>query len=149
MKTRAPFSLAVGLLILLLGVVIFASSKQNQGPIKAFPATINRDCAPWDGAAFTVSIPYEAGSFINILIWQTPDIRLPSRFSFPDETMRLGNATFLLRYSYSVPLAGTVFFWRVEQGSPVEGRFDLVTEAGQRLKGTFKAEWGNEVAYCG
>jgi len=76
-------------------------------------------------------------------------MKLPVTFRFPDPTGRVGNATFLLRYSYSVQLTGKVFFWRVEQGSPVEGRFDFLTEAGQQLKGKFRAEWGNEVAYCG
>lgn len=149
MKTRAPFFIAIGLLILIASITWFTFLTPNQEPAQVFSATINRDCAPWDGAAFIASIPYEASSFINISIWQSPDIKLPATFAFPDETVTIGNAAFLLQDSEPAPLTGTVFFWRVEQGSPVEGRFDLVTEAGQRLKGRFRAEWGNEVVYCG
>jgi len=149
MKPRTSFAIAIGLLILILSITWYTFSTPNQEPAQIFPATINRDCAPWDGSAFTVSIPHEAGSAINISIWQSPDIKLPVKFSFPDKSMRIGNATYLLRFSYSVQLTGTVFFWRVDRESPVEGEFDLLTEAGQRLKGKFKAEWGNEVVYCG
>lgn len=149
MNSRTQFFIAIGLLILVLGIPLFLLATQNQRPAPVFPATINRDCAPWDGAAFTVSIPYQPGTIINISIWRSPDIRQPVRFSFPDDTGQVGNATFLLRYSYSVQLIGRVFFSRVEQGIPVEGNFDLVTPAGQRLKGKFKAEWGNEIVYCG
>jgi hypothetical protein len=149
MKSRTPFLLASIFLILLSVIAIFTFSARNQEPLPVFPATINRDCAPWDGSAFTVAIPYDPGSFINISIWREPDIKLPARFSFPDESMRMGSASFLLRFSYSVELTGTVFFWHVEQGSPVEGRFDLRTEAGQRLTGKFHAEWGDQIAMCG
>ena len=149
MKPRTLFLITIGLLIIILGIAWISFLTRNQEPTQVFPATINRDCAPWDGAAFTVSIPYEAGSAIYISIWQSPDIKLPVKFSFPDESMRIGNATYLLRFSYSVQLTGTVSFWRVEQGIPVEGRFNLVTEAGQQLKGKFKAEWGNEIVYYG
>ena len=149
MKPRISLLIAIGLLILILGIAWFTFSTRNQAPIQVFPATINRDCAPLDGPAFTVSIPYDSGSIIYISIWQSPDIKLPVTFSFPDDIGGVGNATFLLRFSYSVNLTGKVFFWRVEQGSPVEGKFDLLTEAGQQLKGKFKAEWENQPVYCG
>ena len=149
MKSRTQYFILIGLIVFILGIALFTFSTRDQEPAQVFPATVNRDCAPWDGSAFTVSIPYEAGSVINISIWQSPDIKLAVKFSFPDETMRIGNATYLLRFSYSVQLTGTVFFWRVDMESPVEGEFDFLTEAGQRLKGKFKAEWGNEIVYCG
>ena len=139
--------IAIGVLI--LGIAWFTFSARNQEPVQVFPAAVNRDCAPWDGAAFTVSIPFESGSIIYVSIWQSPDIILPVTFEFPDQTGRIGATTVLLRFSYSASLTGKVFFWRVEQGIPIEGEFDLLTEAGQRLKGKFIAEWGNEIVYCG
>ena len=147
-KTPTAFTVLMVLVLIALGGIWFFYTLENQQPAQVFSATINRDCAPWDGPAFTVSIPYEPGSYINISIWQEPEIKLPARFSFPDETMRVGSVTFLLRYSHSVELTGTVFFWRVKQGSPVEGEFDLITEAGQQLSGTFKAEWDKVAVYC-
>jgi len=44
---------------------------------------------------------------------------------------------------------GKVTLQRVEQGLPVEGTFDLVTDTGEPLKGKFIAEWGEDIIYCG
>ena len=47
------------------------------------------------------------------------------------------------------PLNGEVWFPRVDEGMPVEGRFRLRSEAGMQLEGRFVAEWGDEIVYCG
>ena len=148
MKPRTQFLIAIGLLILILGITWISFSTRDQGPAQVFPATINRDCAPWDGSAFTVSVPID-GELINISIWQSPDIKLPARFSFPDETGQIGFAYILPELDPLQQLSGDVFFLRVEDGIPVEGEFDLLTEAGQQFKGKFEAQWGNEIVYCG
>lgn len=114
-----------------------------------FLATINRDCAPWDGSAFTLSIPTEDGTIIHISIWQSPDIKLPVSFSFPDETGQIGAAYILPELHPLQQFSGEVSFKRVEEGIPVEGVFNLETESGKQFKGRFKAEWGNELVYCG
>ncbi len=141
--------MAFGLLVLMIGIAWLIFSTQNQDPAQIFPATVNRDCAPWDGAAFTVSIPMSDGTIINISIWQSPDIKLPIMFSFPDETGRVGSALLLPPLGLPGQLTGKVFLWRVDRETAVEGEFDLLTEMGHRYKGNFKAEWGDEVAYCG
>lgn len=146
MKSRTWIFIALGLIIFVAG--LFTFSTRDQESVQNFPATINRDCAPWDGSAFTVSIPI-AESVINISIYQLPGIRHPVTFSFPDEIMRDGIALLLLPVGSPERLTGKVSFQRVEQGEPVEGNFDLATEAGQQYKGKFKAEWGNVIAYCG
>ena len=85
------------------------------------------------------------GAIINISIWQSPDIKLPARFSFPDETGQFG-----LAYIHSDnPLSGEVSFLSVDEAGPVEGEFNLKDESGRQFNGRFKAEWGNEVIYCG
>ena len=117
--------------------------------MQVFPATINRDCAPWDGAAFTVSIPYDSKSKVTISIWQSPDIKLPFTFSFPDETRQIGFAYILPELDPLEELTGKVTFWRVEQDVPVEGEFDFMTQRGKHFKGKFKAEWGNQIVMCG
>ncbi|HVF24617.1 MAG TPA: hypothetical protein VNA23_01935 [Anaerolineales bacterium] len=144
MKPRTQFLVAIGLIILILGIAWYTFSTRNQAAIEVFPATINRDCAPWDGSAFTVSIPMD-NEMINISIWQSPDIPVPVTFSFPDETGQIG-------FAYMHPddqLSGKVFFLRVDETGPVEGEFDLKDQSGRQFKGKFKAEWGNEVMYCG
>jgi len=149
MKLRTWFFMALGFitLISLIGAW-FKFSTRTQGVVQVFPATINRDCAPWDGAAFTVSIPFN-GLVMDISVYQSPAIRSPITFSFPDQTGRAGNAITILPVGLPEELSGSVSFQRVEQGSPVEGKFDLVTNTGQQYKGMFIAEWGNEIVYCG
>jgi hypothetical protein len=148
MKPRAQFLIAIGLLILLFGITWFTFSRRNQEPVQIFPATINRDCAPWDGAAFTLSIPNE-DEIIHVSIWQSPDIELPVTFSFPDETGQVGFAYILPELDPLQQLKGEVSFKRLEEGIPVEGEFNFTTESGKEFKGPFTAEWGNEVVYCG
>ena len=147
MKSRTLFFIAIGLL--LLGVAVFIFSTQDQEPAQTFSATINRDCAPWDGSAFTVSIPMSAGAVIDISIWQSPDIKFSKTFSFPDNTGQVGNVSIRSASGEYEQLSGTVFFQRVDEGSPVSGRFELATEAGQRFEGQFEAGWENQIALCG
>jgi len=141
--------MAIGLLVLLLGITWFSFSSRHQEALQTFPATVNRDCAPWDGSAFTVSIPMNVGTIINISIWQAPDIKLPVTFSFPDDTGQVGNASYQLAFGESEQLSGTVFFKHVEAASPAEGRFELATEAGQRFEGQFIADWKDDFMLCG
>lgn len=147
MKSRTLFYMTIGFLI--VGIAWFIYSSRDQEPAQVFPATINRDCAPWDGAAFTVLIPYDSITTISISIWQSPDSKLPVTFSFPDETGQVGFAYVLPELDPLQQLNGEVSLWRVEEGIPVEGEFNLANESGKQFKGSFKAEWGNQVVYCG
>jgi len=149
MKSQTQFFVIVGLIIVIFGIAWFSFSTRNQEVAQFFPATINRDCAPWDGSAFTMSIPMSAEVVINISIYQSPDIKLPVAFSFPDETTRVGNALLLLPVGLPEQLTGKVWFQGVEQRAPVAGEFELITQAGRTFNGKFKAEWGNEIVYCG
>lgn len=146
-KSRTLFFIAIGLLI--LGIALFTFLTRNQEPAQVFPATVNRDCAPWDGSAFRVTIPMEDGTVIDIAIWQTPDIKFSKTFPFPDDTGQVGNASLRSASGEYEQLSGTVSFSRVGQSNPVEGEFDLTDEAGEQIKGKFKAEWENEVVMCG
>ena len=149
MMTRHVRSIAiVSLIILITGIALYARLRRDQTPEHIFPATINRDCAPWDGSAFIVSIPVE-GTRITISIYQWPDIKFPTTFLFPDDTMSIGNALLILPMGSPEQLTGKVSFQRVGQDIPVEGQLDLITNAGEHFKGKFSAEWGNEVVYCG
>jgi len=147
MKSRTPFVITIGLLI--LGIALLAFSTRTQEPAQVFPATINRDCAPWDGAAFTVYIPTDNEAIINISIWQLPDIKRPATFSFPDETGQVGNAVYLQPSGEYEQLSGKVSFSSVGEGSSVEGEFNFTSERGDEFKGRFTAEWENLIAMCG
>ena len=149
MKPRTQFLIGVGLLALILGITWYSFSRRNQEPAQIFPSTVSRDCAPWDGSAFTVSVPMDDGGVISISIWKSPDIKLPVTLSFPDNTGQVGNATYQSLSNEYKQLNGKVFFWRVDAESPIEGEFDLMYENGQQFKGKFKAEWENSVMMCG
>jgi hypothetical protein len=149
MKSQTQFFTAIGLLILILGITWYTFSTRNQELAQFFPATVNRDCAPWDGAAFTVSVSTNDETIINISIWQSPDIKLPVKFSFPDETGQVGNAAYLSPSGEYEQLSGKVSFTRVAEGSPVEGEFSFTSERGERFSGKFEAQWENEIVYCG
>ncbi|HAV77508.1 MAG TPA: hypothetical protein DCX53_09180 [Anaerolineae bacterium] len=149
MKSRTNFFISLGLLILIISVASFTFFSRSQKTAPTFPATINRDCAPWDGAAFTLFIPIDQGSSIYISIWQEPDFGLPVTFHFPDETMQPGTATYVLQLSHSEQLTGKISFRNIVQGNLVDGSFDFVSDSGIQLKGKFEARWGNEVVYCG
>jgi hypothetical protein len=139
----------IGLLLLILGItgLIYLTRDQESGQV--FPATINRDCAPWDGSAFTVSISHDSISTIEVSIWKSPDIKLPTTLSFPDESGRIGNAVHRSQIGLAEQLTGKLFFWRVEQGTPIEGEFNFTSGRGGRFEGKFRAEWGNQIAMCG
>lgn len=147
MKPRTLFFASAALLGMTAAVLIMLLVRSAE-PLPLFPASVERDCAPWDGAAFTVSIPLEDET-IRVSIYQPPDIQQSTRFSFPDETMSEGHALLLQPVDVTETLAGKVSFQQVEQGLPVQGQFDLSTEAGRNFKGAFVAEWGNETVYCG
>ena len=147
MKSRTLFYIAIGLLI--LGIALFTFSTRTQEPVQVFPATINRDCAPWDGAAFTVRIPWKGGDVIDISIWQTPDIKFPKTFSFPDNTGQVGNAILIHQVDVLEQLTGEVWFERVSEGKVVEGGFRLKGERGEVFEGRFTAEWGSQIVMCG
>lgn len=148
MKSRISLYVLFIFALIVLGGIWFLSSAGSQEYTPVVTATIRRDCAPWDGSAFTLSIPVE-GSVLGISIYQSPDIKLPVTFSFPDETGQVGNALLVLPASMLEPLTGKVSFQRVEQGSPVEGQFNLLTDTGEHFKGRFKAEWDDQPVYCG
>jgi len=147
MNTRTFSLLPISLSLLLLAVIYGCAPQNDSEPLQVFPATVNQDCAPWDGGAFTIMIPYNAVSTIQISIWDLSDPDHRSTFSFPDETGRVGHAA--LHASSTETLGGTVSLSAVEEGRPLEGEFDLFTEAGKRLRGKFIAAWGDFVALCG
>jgi hypothetical protein len=147
-KTRAIHGPALALLLLAL-TACAASSKPDRQTLQQTFATINADCAPWDGSAFTLSVATGAGGSINISVWQAPDIATRTVFSFPDATGRVGNAAYRTLSGDIQALRGTVSFDRVQIGSSVEGAFDLTSESGKQFSGQFEAFWGNQRALCG
>ena len=149
MAFRISPYLLLGLLLIALGGIWFSIRAETWAPSPVFPAVVERDCAPWDGSAFTVSIQLRDRSRIAISIYRSPEIERPISFSFPDESMSNGDALLVLPVGAPRRLSGEVWFERVHQGTPVEGRFQFRTESWTQLEGRFLAEWGAEIIYCG
>jgi hypothetical protein len=148
MNSRNRLYAFVALLFLLVGAIMFVLLTRAPEPVVLLPASVARDCAPWDGPAFTVSIPLEE-TVVRISIYHPPEIPRAVRFSFADDILREGHALLLLPADMTETLTGTVSFQRVEHGTPLEGRFDLSTGSGRKFRGAFLATWDNEIVYCG
>lgn len=152
MKPRTSLLLLSILILIALGGIYYVfTSLSNQEPAQVFPATVNRDCAPWDGAAFTVAVRHGSGNVIYITIWQAPDIKFPTTFPMPDdaEAEQDGHAYILPELGPFTPLHGEVSFQGLSVGEPVGGRFRLTSAGGEVFEGRFIAEWGDQVVYCG
>jgi hypothetical protein len=149
MKPRLQLFLLVSLLSVVLGGIWLLHSFSNPEALKVFPATIKRDCAPWDGPAFTISLRYDAVTTLAISVWQAPSLGFPVTFSLPDRTMKAGMAYIQRGLDPSEVLSGEVWLRHVEEGKSVEGRFSFTSERGRQLEGQFQAEWGSMAAYCG
>ena len=149
MKNRILTYVLIGLLAITAGMIWSILSMKDQESTRVFDATVNRDCAPWDGPAFTVSVPYDVGSVIEISVWRSPGIRFPTTLTFPDQTGKIGNALYKPHFGTSGQLNGIVSFTQFEEGSPVTGEFNLRTDNGNQDHGKFRAIWENKIAICG
>jgi hypothetical protein len=147
MKSRTALYVVIAL-ILALGGIWFLNARQEAQPTQVFPATVNRDCAPWDGAAFTVSIPMDS-SILDISIFQSPSIKSPAAFALNENTIDTGDAFLFPSAGPPEPLTGRVHFEHIEEGIPVEGEFHFTTRSGEQHTGRFEAQWRNEIVYCG
>ncbi|MCG3204585.1 MAG: hypothetical protein KCHDKBKB_01300 [Elusimicrobia bacterium] len=138
-------------LIILMAAVSFSGEKIS----KSYEATISHACAPWDGAAFSITIPTakvggkSKEAEIRISIWKEPKIVSPVSFTFPDNTSNVGAVGFFPLHGSPIPLNGTVSFQKVETSSSVQGEFNLTSEKGDRYEGEFKATWSDFLPECG
>lgn len=149
MTSRTLHFLFIGFLLLVIGIGLVVFFPSNPAHLQTFPAIVNGDCAPWDGPAFTVTIPYDSSSTIIISIWQSPEIKLPSTFSFPHENRNVGDAFYVSASGEFEQLTGQVSFGLIREGRPVKGKFRFSKENGAQLQGKINAGWGNELVYCG
>ena len=131
---------------------VMARSATAQAPTSA--AIAWRDCAPWDGPAFTVAVGRpgapevdRARPWLWISIWHPPDARRPVTYQFPDTDGKTGAV--LYRGTAFPSVTGTVTFPRLAFGEDIDGSFDLVAPGGERLAGRFRGRWSPEVALCG
>ena len=149
MKPANLFLLIIGFVAFVIGVAWYMYPGRGQ-PAQNYAANIQKDCAPWDGPAFTVAIPMDEGTAVSISIWQSPEeIKSPVAFQFPDNSAQVGNASVMLPEGMPEELSGKVSFDRFGPEGPVSGQFELTNADGQQLIGTFVAEWNEVNMLCG
>ena len=150
MKPLNLFLLIIGLLTLVLGVAWYVYPERPQELTHDYTATVRQDCAPWDGAAFSVKIPLGNNDIIDIAIWEAPTIQSEKTFSFLEEPSQAGYANLAHSAESGEQLIGTVSFTYVEPGNPVEGKFELKTlDSRQQFAGRFHAVWVKQFMLCG
>jgi hypothetical protein len=140
MKTRVLLSI-----FMLLMASCRSAVSQPETPLPTYQATVNHDCAPWDGGAFTILIPFNEVNTIQVSIWEPIEIDHVASFSFPDQSGRVGYAGL----DTGEPLKGTVSLRNLKDGTQMEGEFNLSTDSGSQLEGNFIATWGDFVPLCG
>jgi hypothetical protein len=148
MNTRTSNRIFVGSLAL---AVMAGAACSPPGPaaVLVLAATIDRDCGPADGPAFTLSIPVDAGGVAQVSIWRAPDTWRWMSYQFPDQEGQVGTATYRTEAGAFEQLAGSVSVGPVRVGNPVEGEMRLTSRSGDTLAGRFRAEWGRTTAFCG
>jgi hypothetical protein len=148
MKSTIQLYALIGSLILAIILwLYFTSQTVKNDPI--FAATVNQDCAPWDGMAYTITIPDEAGSVVRVSIWQPADFQLPVMYSFPDSSGKVGAADYQSASESVQQVSGKITLQPFAAKAPIEGMFDFTLENGRKIKGIFKAKWGDQIALCG
>ena len=144
------------LTVFLIALLFDMPALAQRGPeASMFYGEVGQDCAPWDGAAFSVSLQPVAGlkrmdfPLIHISIWRAPSLRGAAHFEFPDVTAKVGAAFVQPRSGSVTPLRGTVSFKRVMPNEMTEGQFDLADPNGRHYAGKFTASWNGRMIMCG
>jgi hypothetical protein len=155
----------------LIAYLFITASLIGMGPLVALStnkngkqeATVEADCAPWDGPAYTIWVPAgkvggKPNSWISISIWQAPDQSATS-FTYPDLTGKGGHATYwpnLKSHEQVIwskqsheNLAGKLYLTSINGHKSILGEFDFSTEKDVPLKGKFESRWSNKIAICG
>jgi hypothetical protein len=146
---KSQITFVVICVLLITGISLLTFLQRNKHTDEVFPAIVNRDCAPWDGSAFTMTIQYDEDTELYISIWKAPNIKFPSTFVLPDDKGQVGHAYILPALGPYVVLNGEVSVQNVSVDKPIEGRFSFTSDRGEVFKGRFIAEWGNEIIMCG
>jgi len=135
------------------GWLFAASPIAVQEPPPA-PAVAWADCAPWDGAAFTIVIGRPGSNTVDpehawmrISIWHDADSRHGATYRFPDRDGKTGAVEYGGTAFPSV--TGTVSFPRRGSADEISGAFDFVAGDGHRVAGSFRGKWNPRKAMCG
>jgi len=114
-------------------------------------ARIARTCAPWDGAAFTVSVPATDGAStaaLQLSVWSSPQFDGERTVVFAEGDDRTGVAMYAETADRSTPLTGEATFRQAGDGS-IEGALRLKAADGRRFERRFRGRLDPATAMCG
>jgi len=134
-------------ILLLTALLAAACAPVPQDP--ALAATINRDCGPADGPAFTLTVPMHGRGEVRISIWKPPRIAGRAQFLLRESTDTQGSANLFVSPQELIPLAGSVVFDGVDVQRPVYGSFRFMSPSGDAIQARFAALWTDLPVYCG
>lgn len=117
-------------------------------------AQIARTCAPWDGAAFTVSVPLgndadpAALPALQLSVWSSPQFDGERKIVFAEGDDRTGAASYAETVERATPLTGEATFRQAADGS-IEGTLRLKAADGRRFERRFRGRLGDRAVMCG
>lgn len=117
-------------------------------------AHIARTCAPWDGAAFSVSVPLREGAdpgalpALRVMVWSPPRFEHARTVVFADGDNRTGVAQYAESEERATPLTGEATFRQAADGG-IEGTLRLIAADGRRFERRFRGPLDPGVVMCG
>lgn len=116
-------------------------------------AHIARTCAPWDGAAFSVSVPVGHGvdpaalPALQLSVWSSPQFDGERTVVFADGDDRAGLAFHVETPERTTPLTGEVTFRQAADGG-IEGTLRLKDADGRRFERRFRGRLDGGAVMC-
>lgn len=127
---------------------------QSTRPEAVAVARIARACAPWDGAAFSVSVPLREGAdatalpALRVRVWSPPRFEHARTVVFGDGDDRTGVAQYAESEDRAMPLTGEATFRQAADGG-IEGTLRLKAADGRRFERRFRGPLDPGQVMCG
>jgi len=127
---------------------------QSTRPEAVAVADIARACAPWDGAAFSVSVPLREGAdpaalpALRVMVWSPPRFERERTVVFADGDDRTGVAQYAESEDRATPLTGEATFRQTADGG-LEGTLRLKAADGRRFERRFRGRLDDRRVMCG
>ena len=139
------------------GLVLACAACGAAPPTRSEPvatARIARTCAPWDGAAFTVSVHVGHGvdpaalPGLQLSVWSSPQFDGERKVVFAEGDDRSGLAFYAETAEHTTPLTGEATFRQAADGS-IEGTLRLKAADGRRFERRFRGRLDPGTVMCG
>jgi len=142
----------VGIVIVVAILLLRTPGTDTTPPGEQYVGTAEEGCAPWDGAAVSMSLsPQKDTPFPSfyVSLWMQ---EFPSSFSF-DGSVGMSEDEGSVSYCPQKQECETVQKAKItfeDTGEVITGTFNLMLQDGQQMKGAYEATWDDTIlAMCG